>query len=117
MPPPTRLPNQLALSGAIVDVHDPVIVRAGASFYLFSTGPGVMVRTATDLKNWTFVGSALVPTPAWIHKERFGQLDSLWAPDVSYFGGTYHLYYAASSFGSNRSCIGHATKRKQPGVD
>ncbi len=35
---------------------------------------------------------------------------ALWAPDISYFNGLYHLYYAASTFGSNDSCIGHATK-------
>ena len=35
---------------------------------------------------------------------------NLWAPDIAYFGGMYHLYYAASTFGSNQSCIGHATK-------
>ena len=35
---------------------------------------------------------------------------NLWAPDISSFGGMYHLYYAASTFGSNKSCIGHATK-------
>jgi arabinan endo-1,5-alpha-L-arabinosidase len=35
---------------------------------------------------------------------------NLWAPDISFFGGMYHLYYAASTFGSNVSCIGHATR-------
>jgi arabinan endo-1,5-alpha-L-arabinosidase len=34
----------------------------------------------------------------------------LWAPDISSFGGQYHLYYSASTFGSNSSCIGHATR-------
>ena len=109
LPPPARLPNQLELSGDIVHVHDPVIAQAGATYYLFSTGPGVMVRTSVDLQSWTFAGSAITPTPQWVI-DRFGALDSLWAPDVAYFGGTYHLYYSASSFGSNRSCIGHATK-------
>jgi arabinan endo-1,5-alpha-L-arabinosidase len=37
-------------------------------------------------------------------------VSDLWAPDISRFGDTYHLYYSASTFGSNRSCIGHATK-------
>ena len=31
------------------------------------------------------------------------------APDISLHGGTYYLYYAISTFGSNRSCIGLAT--------
>ncbi len=34
----------------------------------------------------------------------------LWAPDISFFGGSYRLYYSASTFGSNHSCIGHATR-------
>ncbi|MCB0092400.1 MAG: arabinan endo-1,5-alpha-L-arabinosidase, partial [Caldilineaceae bacterium] len=33
----------------------------------------------------------------------------LWAPDISYFNGKWHLYYAGSTFGSNRSVIGLAT--------
>jgi arabinan endo-1,5-alpha-L-arabinosidase len=33
----------------------------------------------------------------------------LWAPDVSFFNCAYHVYYAASTFGSNRSVIGLAT--------
>ena len=32
-----------------------------------------------------------------------------WAPDVSYFGGTWHVYYAISTFASKVSAIGMAT--------
>lgn len=35
---------------------------------------------------------------------------NIWAPDVSYFSGSYHLYYSVSTFGSKKSCIGHATR-------
>jgi|GEM_PF-201378 len=109
LPAPATLPNQLALSGAITDVHDPSVIAAGGGYHLFSTGPGLMKRTSPDLKTWTFAGSVFPENPPWV-VQRFGNLDSLWAPDISFFGGTYHLYYAASSFGSNHSCIGHATK-------
>jgi arabinan endo-1,5-alpha-L-arabinosidase len=34
---------------------------------------------------------------------------NLWAPDISYFNGSYHLYYAASVFGTQMSAIGLAT--------
>ena len=33
----------------------------------------------------------------------------IWAPDISFFNGEYHLYYAVSSFGSQQSVIGLAT--------
>lgn len=38
-----------------------------------------------------------------------GSIPNLWAPDISYLGGRWHLYYAGSSFGSNNSVIGLAT--------
>ncbi|HEX6764543.1 MAG TPA: arabinan endo-1,5-alpha-L-arabinosidase, partial [Polyangiaceae bacterium] len=49
------------------------------------------------------------PRPTW-YQSLIPDASNLWAPDISFFGGLYHLYYAASSFGSNRSCIGHATR-------
>lgn len=109
LPAPAVLPNQLALTGAITDVHDPSLIQASSGYHLFSTGPGLLYRTSSDGLNWTFAGSVFTTNPAWV-VERFGNLDSLWAPDISFFGGTYHLYYAASEFGLNHSCIGHAIK-------
>jgi arabinan endo-1,5-alpha-L-arabinosidase len=47
--------------------------------------------------------------PGWIGDLIPADTTDLWAPDVSRFGGTYHLYYAASTWGTGRSCIGHAT--------
>lgn len=109
LPAPATLPNQLALSGDITDVHDPSMIATSAGYEVFSTGPGLLRRTSPDLLHWTFAGSVFAQNPAWV-VEKFGNLDSLWAPDISFFNGSYHLYYAASSFGSNHSCIGHATK-------
>lgn len=109
LPAPAALPQQLALNGDITEVHDPSLIAANGAYQLFSTGPGLLRRTSSDLRHWTFAGSVFVQNPAWV-VEKFGTLDSLWAPDISFFNGRYHLYYAASSFGSNHSCIGHATK-------
>jgi arabinan endo-1,5-alpha-L-arabinosidase len=109
LPAPAVLPAQLEVSGDVTQVHDPAVIRANGQYYLYSTGPGIVERRSSDLTSWTATGSVFVENPAWV-KERFGELSALWAPDISNFGGTYHLYYAASSFGSNRSCIGHATK-------
>ena len=39
----------------------------------------------------------------------FRATSGIWAPDVVYFGGEYYLYYAVSTFGSDRSVIGLAT--------
>lgn len=109
LPAPSRLPAQLPATGAVINVHDPSILRADGVYHLFSTGAGLRHLTSPDLAAWTDAGRVFGANPAWI-TERFGELGSLWAPDISSFGGVYHLYYAASTFGSNHSCIGHATK-------
>ncbi len=100
----------LALSGAFTHVHDPDIVKDGDTFYLFSTGEGVQIRTSKDLRYWIGAGQVFAEKPAWISTTDPSDPNNLWAPEVLYFGGTFHLYYAASKFGSNQSCIGHATK-------
>ncbi len=35
-----------------IAVHDPVMIQQGNTWYLFSTGIGISVKTSTDLKNW-----------------------------------------------------------------
>jgi len=60
---------------------------------------------------WTQQPEVFPTTPAWF-TERVPAYEprNIWAPDIAFFGGVYHLYYSVSSFGSNRSCIGHATR-------
>jgi arabinan endo-1,5-alpha-L-arabinosidase len=105
-------PEMLELNGAFVQVHDPAIVKDGDTFYLFSTGVGVSVRTSSDLVSWKGAGSVFSSKPSWITTTDPGNPNHLWAPEVLYFGGKFHLYYSASRFGSNRSCIGHATRAR-----
>jgi arabinan endo-1,5-alpha-L-arabinosidase len=105
-----RPPVTLALSGDL-GAHDPVIIAAGGQYYYFSTGDGIATKTSPDLLRWTQTPDVFPTTPAWF-LERVPAYEprNIWAPDISYFGGQYHLYYSVSSFGSNRSCIGHATR-------
>jgi len=99
--------SALELSGDL-EAHDSCVIEAEGRFTLFYTGPGIRMKVSDDLLVWEEAGSAFAENPAWI-AERVPDATELWAPDVSFFGGVYHLYYAASTFGSGRSCIGHAT--------
>lgn len=104
-------PRMLTLSGTL-SVHDPVVIPADNQFYLFSTGisnppAGISTRTSRDLLSWQ--SGPTFANPGWVSQQVPGTTN-LWAPDIAYFGGAYHLYYSASTFGSNRSCIGHATR-------
>ncbi|MBE0534968.1 MAG: arabinan endo-1,5-alpha-L-arabinosidase [Phycisphaerae bacterium] len=94
-------------------VHDPVIIREGETFYVFSTGGGrrggiVPVRRSTDLLSWELCGHVFEALPAWVAGEIPGA-SGMWAPDISFFNGRYHLYYSVSTFGRNSSAIGLAT--------
>jgi arabinan endo-1,5-alpha-L-arabinosidase len=99
----------LPLSGAITPVHDPSAIATATGYYLFATGQGLPVFHSTDLLSWTAAGRVFESKPAWITTTPPTSPNELWAPDIAFFGGQYHLYYAASSFGSRASCIGHAT--------
>ncbi len=115
--------------------HDPVIIKQGDYYYVFSTGGGggggrgrrgAIAATASattpaparagaipmlrskDLLNWESLGFALPAVPAWIADSGI-TTRSLWAPDISFHNGKYQLYYAGSSFGRNTSVIGLAT--------
>ena len=99
-------PQALTLSGSL-GAHDPAALVAGTEIYLYATG--LIAKTSANLTAWTGAANPLNPLPSWIGKSVPGATN-LWAPDISTFGGAYHLYYAASTFGSNTSCIGHATR-------
>lgn len=98
-------PQVLSLTGNL-GAHNPAAIESNGAYYLYYTG--LAAKTSTNLTAWSAAPSPL-STPAWMTAAIPG-LSNLWAPDVSYFGGTYHLYYAGSTFGKNTSCIGHATR-------
>jgi arabinan endo-1,5-alpha-L-arabinosidase len=96
--------------GDLERVHDPCIIQEGDVFYLFTTGNGIPMRRSTDLYHWERIGSAFSTAPKWAVDE-FPRAGNQWAPDISHFGGSFHLYYAISRFGRNRSCVGQATNK------
>ena len=102
---PASPPKVLSLTGSL-GTHDPSAIAGDGTYYLFCTGLGA--ETSTNLTTWKSAARPFA-APAWMTAAISGVGD-LWAPDVSAFGGKLHLYYAGSTFGSNKSCIGHATR-------
>lgn len=110
---PAQEPAALKLSGDVAGTHDPSIAREGNKYYVLATGfaPGggqFAIRCSENLTDWKRCGSVFDKAPEWIHQLSPKTRD-LWAPDISFFNGKYHLYYAFSSFGSNVSGIALAT--------
>ncbi|MBJ6123708.1 arabinan endo-1,5-alpha-L-arabinosidase [Sphingomonas sp. BT553] len=102
------------LQGDITPTHDPVIIREGNTYHVYSTGLGdgpdriIAHRTSRDLVHWQKAPTPLAALPDWATRAIPGASNA-WAPDISYVGGRYRLYYSVSTFGSNRSAIGLLT--------
>jgi arabinan endo-1,5-alpha-L-arabinosidase len=106
----------LALEGDVEYTHDPSIAKDGDTWYLFGTANGPVrkgelpVRCSENLHHWRLCGYVFEKIPDWIGHES-PTTKELWAPDISYFDGEYHLYYAFSIFGKNISGIALLTNK------
>ncbi|MFZ0321708.1 MAG: arabinan endo-1,5-alpha-L-arabinosidase [Candidatus Sulfotelmatobacter sp.] len=110
------VPQVIGVAGDVAGTHDPSIIKDGSSWYLFATATEpkrdgeLPVRCSQDLHHWSKCGYILPGIPQWIQKES-SETKELWAPDISYFDGQYHLYYAFSAFGKNTSGIALLTNK------
>lgn len=101
------------LTGDLSPVHDPCIIKEKGVYHLFCTsqlreGGLIRWRTSPDMMTWTLKGTVLQEFPKWVTDAVPGTRGA-WAPDIAFFNGRFHLYYSASTFGSNRSVIGLLT--------
>jgi arabinan endo-1,5-alpha-L-arabinosidase len=110
-------PHALPVEGDVRGAHDPSIGKEGDTWYLFATTPPnaktndqLPIRCSKDLVHWKASGYVFSDMPAWI-KQLSPRTKELWAPDISYFDGTFHLYYAYSAFGVNTSGIALITNK------
>jgi arabinan endo-1,5-alpha-L-arabinosidase len=101
---------------ALCPVHDPALAEEGGILYLFSTDAGglaepplLRMRLSSDGgASWATGPAIFAALPAWA-QQAVPAATNIWAPDVAFFGGLWHVYYAVSSFGSSQSVIGMAT--------
>ncbi|KAB8142831.1 family 43 glycosylhydrolase [Chloroflexia bacterium SDU3-3] len=111
----SALPSAASASTGDYAAHDPTMIKAGSYYYVFSTGDNaynkgnIQIRRSADLNSWARIGTVFSSVPAWITTALGTTPGNLWAPDINYINGTYYLYYAGSTFGTNSSVIGLAT--------
>ena len=96
-------------------VHDPAIVRAGETFYVF--GSHLASASTPDLMNWSQIstsaaaGNVLAPSPQVEFAEAlsWANTTTFWAPDVIRLAdGRYYFYYCACQGDAPRSALGVA---------
>jgi len=116
-PNPADEPRAIDVGGDVVTTHDPSIIKERDTWYVFSTTPPnsktseqFPIRCSQDLTHWKTCGYVFSDTPEWIKKVS-PTTKELWAPDISYFDGKFHLYYAYSVFGRNTSGIALLTNK------
>ncbi|MCC9165783.1 family 43 glycosylhydrolase [Pontibacter harenae] len=92
-----------------ISVHDPVMIKQGDNYYLFSTGFGISMWSSKDMENWKREKPVFDAPPQWAVEAVPGFKGHIWAPDICYYDGKYYIYYSVSAFGKNTSAIGVAT--------
>ncbi len=104
------LPRARALE-TNVEVRDPsTIIARDGEYWIYGTGTGTQMFSSRDKITWTKRGPALPTPPAWVGQYVAGNKDNtVWAPDVAFFGGKYHLYVSYSEWGTHNSGIGVAS--------
>ena len=101
-------PNPGFVTGS-VGVHDPAAVKTPSGTYIVTaTGNDLAIKTSTDRTAWVNAGRVWPNGAPWTFPYTGGSR-TLWAPDISFHGGQFFLYYAASTFGSQHSAIFLAT--------
>jgi arabinan endo-1,5-alpha-L-arabinosidase len=85
------------------------MAKEGQTYYMFCTGLGISVRSSTNRVDWEPPKRIFEHSLPWTATTIPGFRDFYWAPDISFFNHKWHLYYAVSTFGRNRSAIGLAT--------
>src|SRR3954464_13426511 len=118
--------GMVTVSGqAVESCADPSIIRAqdasDPNWYLYcttdplyegSTIHWLPIFKSSDLVNWNYAGDVFQGAPSWIASGA-----SIWAPEIKFFNGLYHLYYAASNttIGLGGSAIFVATSSSPTG--
>ncbi len=108
-----QTPHAYISEGDVIGAHDPSMIHAGSTYYVFTTGRApkggqLGIRCSPDLTHWKACGQVFDTVPQWI-KDRSPGTRDLWAPDISHEHGQYRLYYAYSLFGKNTSGVALAT--------
>lgn len=104
-------------------VHDPTIIYSDLEneYYMYSTDTqidgvmslGVQIRKSNNLQDWIYIGTALQGIPESVYP--FTTPGNLWAPEVIFINDEYRMYYSASIFGTNKSCINLAVSKTPEG--
>jgi arabinan endo-1,5-alpha-L-arabinosidase len=96
------------LTGSLI-THDPSVYKENSTWWITETSDtGIGVKCSPDGHAWTQGVSIFGGGLSWWTQYN-GNGKTVWAPDIHVWNGKAILYYAVSTFGSQKSAIGLAT--------
>jgi arabinan endo-1,5-alpha-L-arabinosidase len=102
-------------------LHDPSVIKVGSCYYAYTTGfendpnnPTGSIMTyrtcqATPAGGWQKINNVWSSTPQWITAAHGRTPPNIWAPDINFIDGEYHLYYGTAIWGIDYAAMGLMT--------
>lgn len=74
---------------------DPSVIRVGDDYYManssFQYFPAIPISHSRDMVHWHIIGHAVVNSD-WLDLSAIPDSHGIWAPDISYYNGTYYIF-------------------------
>ena len=101
-------PNIVNLDSEASPIHDPAIIKAAESYYVYSSSLLGSFYTSRDMREWTHAGRVFEEIPRWLLDE-IPAADHIGSPDIAYYRGRYLLFYQSHESGTCNAATGLAT--------
>ena len=73
-------------------IHDPAMIKAMDTYYLYSSSNIGTFYSSKDMRKWQREGEVFNAIPPWLVEE-IPVADHIGAPDIAYYNGQYLLFY------------------------
>ena len=100
--------NIVQLDAGASPVHDPAIIKAGETYYVYSSSDLGSFHTSSDLRRWKHAGQVFEEIPGWL-RAQIPAAAHIGSPDISFFRGRYLLFYQSHESHTCNAATGLAT--------
>ncbi|MEE3327480.1 MAG: arabinan endo-1,5-alpha-L-arabinosidase [Myxococcota bacterium] len=100
--------NVVNLNSGSSPIHDPAIIKAEGTYYVYSSSDLASFYTSRDLHEWVLAGQVFDEIPRWLRDEIPGA-HHIGSPDISYYRGRYLLFYQSHKSATCDAATGLAT--------
>ena len=103
-------PNIADPTSATSPVHDPSLINANGSYYVYSSSELGSFYRSEDLEEWHLVGQVFDALPDWLVRQ-IPQANHIGAPDLTFYNGEYLYFYQSHISNTCDAATGLATNK------